>query len=249
MIIAKENLYKFYGFARRKIVPRLKYSQEFYEVLLNSLISQNIKWLDLGCGHHLLPPWRFEQEKNLIEKAGNVVGIDYDLPSLLKHKTIKTKVQAVIDFLPFKNGFFDVATANMVVEHLSNPQIQFNEVSRVLKPGGIFIFHTPNEYGYFSVARKLIPKVLVKKMAKMLDDRESDDVFEVHYKANTKQKIKALAEETGFEIEQIKFVSSDAVTALIPPLAALELLWIKILMARRLRILRTNLIVVLRKKQ
>lgn len=248
MKTAKENLYKFYGFARKKILPELRYSQEFYEDLLKSLVSENINWLDLGCGHHLLPPWRFKQERELIEKAGFVVGIDYDFPSLVKHKTIKMKAQAAIEFLPFKSGFFDAATANMVVEHLSDPRVQFKEICRVLKPGGIFIFHTPNEYGYFSMARKVVPEFLVKKMAKMLDEREAGDVFKVFYKANTAKKIEALAEETGFSVEKIKFVGSDAAAALIPPVAVLELLWIKILMAKRLQKLRTNLIVVLRKK-
>lgn len=247
-MFSKASLYKFYGLARDKIVPELKYSQEFYEDVLTEKINRNINWLDLGCGHHLLPQWRFEQEKVLIERAGNVYGLDYDFPSLLKHRTITKKIQGTIDELPFKNDFFDAATANMVVEHLDNPRIQFAEVNRTLKPGGIFIFHTPNETGYFSMLRKIVPESLVKKMAKILDGRDCDDVFEVHYQANTRKKIERLAAETNFTVEKIKYVSSDAVTALIPPLAVAELLWIKALMAQRLGRFRTNLIVILRKK-
>jgi 2-polyprenyl-3-methyl-5-hydroxy-6-metoxy-1,4-benzoquinol methylase len=141
-----------------------------------------------------------------------------------------------------------VATANMVVEHLDNPRIQFAEISRVLKPSGIFIFHTVNETGYFAAMRKITPKPLVKKLARLLDGRQSDDVFEVHYKANREEQIKRLAQETGFELETIKLINSDAVFALVPPLAVVELLWIRLLMNHSLRKLRTNIIVILKKK-
>ncbi len=243
-----ESLHRMYAFLKNKIVPQLLYSQSIYEEVLDSGIVAQGNWLDVGCGHHLLPPWRFEQEKKLFGTAKTVVGIDFDFPSLLKHKTISRKVQGVADQLPFKDDFFDAATANMVVEHLDNPRIQFAEINRVLKPGGRFIFHTPNETGYFAVMRKLVPKTLVKKLARMLDGRESDDVFEIHYKANREEKIEALAQETNFEIERIRFVSSDAVFAMVPPLAALELLWIKLLMRRSFRRYRTNIIVILKKK-
>ena len=245
----RDQLQNIYGFLKRTIVPKLRYSQAVYEDVLTSDIPSQAAWLDVGCGHHLLPPWRFEQEKELFGKAGMVIGIDVDFPSLLKHKTVSSRICGVADHLPFKNDLFDAATANMVVEHLDDPQIQFAEINRVLKPGAKFIFHTPNETGYFAVLRRAMPERIVKKLASLLDGRTEDDVFEIQYKANREDKIAALAERTNFEIERIKFVSSDAVCAVIPPLAAAELLWIRVLMSRSLRRFRTNLIVTLRKKE
>ncbi len=244
----REALNRSYGFLKKKIVPQLRYSQAIYEDVLNSAIPDNSAWLDVGCGHHLLPPWRFEEEKKLFGKAGVVIGLDFDFPSLLKHKTISHGVQGVADQLPFKDDFFDAATANMVVEHLDNPKIQFAEINRVLKPGARFVFHTPNETGYFARLRRLIPGVVATKLAGILDGREADDVFEIQYKANREDKIKVLAEDTNFEIEQIKLVSSDAVCSIIPPLAVVELFWIRLLMRSSMRRFRTNLIVTLRKK-
>lgn len=244
----RESLNKFYGFAKGKIIPDLRYSQYIYEDVLKANVKSKCDWLDIGCGHHMLPLWRFEQEKELIGTAINVVGLDYDFPSLTKHKTISRKVMGTADALPFKDDYFDIVTANMVVEHLDKPGIQFAEISRVLKPDGRFIFHTVNETGYFAAMRKIVPDVLVKRLAWVLDGRESDDVFEVHYKANSETKINHLSEKTGFAVEKINFISSDAVFSLVPPLAVVELLWIKLLMRRSLYKLRTNLIVVLRKK-
>ena len=245
----RERLQNTYGFLKRTIVPKLRYSQSVYEDVLGSDIPSKARWLDVGCGHHLLPTWRLEQEKELFQKADMVIGIDVDFPSLLKHKTVDSKVCGVADRLPFRDEFFDAATANMVVEHLDYPQVQFAEINRVLKPGARFIFHTPNETGYFAVLRRMIPESIVKKLASLMDGRVEDDVFEIQYKANREDKILALAEKTNFEIETIKFVSSDAVCAVIPPLAIAELLWIKLLMSRSLRRFRTNLIVTLKKKE
>lgn len=245
---SEERLQKIYESLKGKIVPQLRYSQEIYEDVLFSRIEANAAWLDVGCGHHLLSPWRHEREKDLFAQAGMVVGLDFDFNSLVKHRTISNTIQGIADRLPFKDDCFDTATANMVVEHLDNPQIQFAEINRVLKPGARFIFHTPNESGYFAFIRKFVPKPMVKKLAALLDGREADDVFEIQYKANREDKIESLARATNFEVQEIKMVSSDAICALVPPLAAVELLWIKLLMLRSMRRFRTNLIVVLKKK-
>jgi ubiquinone/menaquinone biosynthesis C-methylase UbiE len=243
-----ENLYSFYGFAKKSIAPNLQYSQDIYEEVLKEKVNQEVAWLDLGCGHHLLPQWNFEREKQLVSRAKTLVGVDFDLPSLKKHRSFSLLAQCTIDELPFPDSYFDVATANMVVEHLDNPKIQFTEISRILKPGGVFIFHTVNEAGYFSILRKMTPNFLVKKASKALDGREAEDVFEVHYRANKPELIDSLAAETNFAVDEIKLVSSDAVFAKIPPLAVIELIWIRILMKKSFKKWRTNLIVTLRKR-
>ena len=242
-----QHLQSFYGFAKQKIVPSLDYSQTIYEHVLNGAVAPDTNWLDIGCGHHLLPPWRFEQEKQLFGRARHVVGIDYDFPSLLKHRTVAQRVNGTADRLPFASDYFDVATANMVVEHLDAPHVQFSEINRILKPNGRFIFHTVNETGYFARLRKLVPGKLVKRLTNLLDGRAADDVFPVHYRANREETISRLARETNFAVEKIKFVSSDAVFAVVPPLALLELAWLKLLMRRSLRRWRTNIIVILKK--
>ena len=105
-----------------------------------------------------------------------------------------------------------------------------------------------NAVGYFAKLRRLVPAQWVKPIAKALDGRESDDVFEVQYKANSESDIVKLATESNFEIEQFRMISSDATFALVPPLAVVELFWIRLLMSSSFRRFRTNLIVVLRKK-
>jgi ubiquinone/menaquinone biosynthesis C-methylase UbiE len=238
----------FYGKARRLIAPRLEYSQSLYETELIQHVHETTDWLDLGCGHQVLPSWRADAEKQLIENCRSIVGVDYSLESLKNHHNIQSRVRGDITNLSFRDGSFDLVTANMVVEHLDNPSAQFREINRVLRPGGVFIFHTPNTLGHATVMARLVPGPIKDKMAFVLDGRKEEDVFETHYKANTPNQIAAVAAECGFDVVKTRMLVSDAIFAVVPPLAVLELIWIRALMTRPLKRLRTTIISVLKKR-
>jgi|SRR5580704_243111 SAM-dependent methyltransferase len=243
----RSRLYHVYDKIQRRVVPGLRYSQDFYEDRLREVLSQNAWWLDIGCGHQVLPAWREQQEKSLVQQAEFVVGFDYDWPSLMKHRSIHLRVQGKISALSFKDESFDLVTANMVVEHLAEPDLQFREIHRILRPGGLFVFHTPNAYGYMTLFARLVPEFMKGRLIQLLDGRAAEDVFKTYYRANTESQIRRLAQQTGFEIEKLRLVASVAKFAVIAPLAFFELLWIRLLLWRGLRSLRTNLIVTLKK--
>lgn len=240
--------YTLYSKIERKIAPQLKYSQYLYEESLQQSAGEGrVCWLDLGCGHHVLPLWRSKQETELVQKAGLVVGVDYDWPSLQKHRSIHNRVRGDISTLPFADASFDLVTANMVVEHLSRPEEQFREIRRVLKPGGVFLFHTPNAWGYTTVFARMLPEFLKAPLAQWLDGRASADVFKTYYRANTELQIRKMAQRSGLEIGGIRHIASSAKFAVVAPIAFFELLWVRLLLTPRFRQWRTNLIVKLTK--
>jgi ubiquinone/menaquinone biosynthesis C-methylase UbiE len=243
----KEKLYRIYWSMERVITPTLRFSQALYEDVLKQHVNEDTKWLDLGCGHQILPFWRVEEEKKLVQRCKSVVGIDYDLDSLRNHSNVSRRVRGSITSLPFKNGTFTLVTANMVVEHLENPGEQFREVNRVLAPGGLFIFHTPNAHGYGTVMARMVPERFKSRLIYVLDDRKEEDVFETHYKANTRKKIEELAARTGFGIHKMQMLVTGAIFAVVPPLAIVELIWIRILMTEPCKFLRTNIIAIMGK--
>lgn len=243
----RQITYNFYNSARKVIAPTLCNSQVLYEERLASHVKSNTRWLDLGCGHQVLPSWRLDQEKKLVGRCRSVVGLDYDSGSLQAHKTITERVRGSITELPFASSYFDLVTANMVVEHLDNPDIQFREVYRVLKPGGLFIFHTPNALGYLTIGARLVPDRFKERLVYLLDGRSENDVFETHYKANTRKKIAEVAQAAGFDLMKIKMLVSEAGFMFVPPLAVPELVWIRLLMTKCLEPLRTTIIATLKK--
>jgi ubiquinone/menaquinone biosynthesis C-methylase UbiE len=204
-------------------------------------------WLDLGCGHHLLPSWRATEEKELIKRAALTAGIDSNFGSLSQHRTIKSLIRGTIGRLPFKDNSFDIATSNMVFEHLDDPGAQLEEVLRILKPGGLLIFHTPNVHSYTVVLAKTIPAKLKDKLVYILEGRREVDVFPTYYRFNSFKRIGEIAEKAGFSEHSLKMICSSANFAVFPPAALLELLLIRILLTRRLKYFRTNIIGILKK--
>ena len=243
----RTTLYKIYGGMRRVIAPSLRYSQYLYEDVLSQYVNPDATWLDLGCGHQILPAWREQEERRLVANCGLIGGIDYDLPSLKKHQNIQMKARADITRLPFQNNSFDLITANMLVEHLSDPESQFREISRVLRPGGVFIFHTPNAAGYFIALARRVPESLKGRLIYLLDGRKQEDVFLTHYKANNQEMIRSLASDCGFGVIKIRMIVTDALFAVVPPIALVELIWIRLLLTKRLKKFRTGIISILKK--
>jgi SAM-dependent methyltransferase len=232
----------------KRITPGLRYAQTVYEEVLSDFVDGSTEWLDLGCGRRILSPWQGDQERQLVERSKRITGIDYDLASLQDNTSVRQKTRADISHLPFKADVFDLVNANMVVEHLRSPLGQFNEINRVLRPGGLLVFHTPNALGYQTVLSRLFGHGIKRRLAFVFDGRAQEDVFPTYYRANTRQRVTQLAGDTGFEIVEIRLVPTTALFAMVPPLAAVELVWLRLLQTKALEGMRTNLIAVLRKR-
>lgn len=105
-------------------------------------IGSNKSVLDIGCGAGFLT--------NALVKVGHqVTGIDVSEKSLeaARKRDTTEKVQYVkanAYALPFENESFDVVCAMDVLEHVEEPSLLIQEASRVLKPEGLFFFHTFN---------------------------------------------------------------------------------------------------------
>lgn len=107
-----------------------------------SEIGQNRTVLDIGCGAGLLT--------NALAAAGHTVhGIDLSASSLeiakQKDATQQVSYQVANAYsLPYPDKTFDVVCAMDVLEHVEEPLRLIAEAGRVLKPNGLFFFHTFN---------------------------------------------------------------------------------------------------------
>jgi SAM-dependent methyltransferase len=248
----RKALYKSYHLLQRAITPGLRNSQFAYRDKLISCLNPRTRWLDLGCGHQLLPDWMPNWQVDqaaIVKQCETVVGIDSDFPSLVKHEAIANRVHGNIELLPFQNETFDLVTANVVVEHVESPAKLLTEIHRILLPGGTFLFHTPNFYGYASLAATLMPRPLRVKMVELLQGRKEEDVFPTHYRCNTVGAVQALARASGFALRELAMVESSAQTVMLGPVVLPELLLIATLRLNALRNLRTNIIAVLQKRE
>ena len=183
--------------------------------------------------------------RQLVGRARCLVGVEVDLPSLGRNETVSLRVAGDAAHLPFADERFDLVTANMVLEHLPNPVVQFREIARVLRPGGRFVFHTPNALGHPTLLARLSPEWLKAVGVRLIENRREEDRFPTHYRANTVDRIAELAKRSGLVVADLLLVSSSAMFSVVLPLAIMELFWIRWLRRARLAGYRSNLIGVL----
>ncbi|MFP5385266.1 MAG: bifunctional 2-polyprenyl-6-hydroxyphenol methylase/3-demethylubiquinol 3-O-methyltransferase UbiG [Bacteriovoracia bacterium] len=109
---------------------------------LKALSFPGARILDVGCGGGFL-------SNELACHDFKVTGVDLSPESLkvaCQYDKTKTVIYEVADAyqLPFSDEAFDVVTAMDFLEHVEGPEKVIKEFSRVLKPGGLFFFHTFN---------------------------------------------------------------------------------------------------------
>lgn len=236
-----------YWALEQRIVPGLQSSQYEYYQLLEQHLRPGARWLDTGCGHQLFPEWMVAETRAVISKGAQLTGIDLDKQGLSRHPHLQARVFGDLTRLPFAAEMFDIVTANMVVEHLSNPLEPLREIKRVLAPGGVVVVHTVNRSHWAVLGARVLPDRLKRLLVSRLENRPAEDVFKTYYRMNSAAAMRRLAAGAELEMIEVRRVSGTAVLAALGLLSIPELLWIRLLRREWLAGIRSNLLGVFRK--
>lgn len=111
--------------------------------ILKSLIAptQKAKILDIGVYRAELI---IDRVKNIKKPEIFAVDLDSQAIASCKKMGIKAKKYNIEKGLPYKSNYFDIVSANQIIEHLVNIDLFFSEINRVLKPKGYLILSTEN---------------------------------------------------------------------------------------------------------
>ncbi|MCP4422344.1 MAG: class I SAM-dependent methyltransferase [Chloroflexi bacterium] len=178
--------------------PEWRPATEMYADFVCQHILPMSRVLDIGCGRGGL----VEQLNHLPDQ---MVGIDPDWLSLHQHRLTLPRVAAFSDDLPFAPNTFDVAFASWVLEHLARPFLTFQSVARILKPGGVFIFITPNGRHPLALLNRTLGKMgsLQGRLVAKLYGRSPEDTFATYYRANNQADIHTLAAQSGLTLTSL----------------------------------------------
>lgn len=149
--------------------------------------------LDLGCGGGLLANY-------LAERGHLVTGIDTTPENLAIARAADRSRSAIYEVgdaraLPYARHSFDVVCAMDLLEHVEDPARVIAEASRVLAPGGLFIFHTFNRTWQAQL-------IVIKGVEWFVRNTPKD--LHVHELFVTPDEVRAMCAAHGLELRDVR---------------------------------------------
>ncbi|RWC06675.1 MAG: class I SAM-dependent methyltransferase [Mesorhizobium sp.] len=163
-----------------------------------SHLSRDSIVLDLGAGAGIVAHMDFRGH------AARICGIDLD-SRVTENPYLDEGVVTDGSLIPYPDETFDVVFSDNVLEHLADPNAVFAEVFRVLKPGGRYMFKTPNKTHYVPLISKFTPHWF-HRFVNRKRGRASEDTFPTYYRANSRADVSHLAKANGFCIESFELI-------------------------------------------
>jgi 2-polyprenyl-6-hydroxyphenyl methylase / 3-demethylubiquinone-9 3-methyltransferase len=157
--------------------------------IVRALGTEPKRILDMGCGGGFLA--------NYLAAQGHIVtGIDLTAENLAVARAHGTATYELADAcaLPYPNASFDVVCAMDLIEHVPDPDKLVAEVGRVLRPGGLFFFHTFNRT---FIANLIVIKGVAWFVKNAPDDLHVIDLF------RSPAEVEAMCRAHGLEISTL----------------------------------------------
>lgn len=206
--------------------PRLRHRfgyfspDDFYEALVDSLVTEGSSWVDVGCGRDLFPSNRPLAEQ-LSARAGRLVGVD-PAPTLAENPYVHEKVHGMLDDLA-GDAQFDLVTLRMVAEHVEEPARLVASLERLVRPGGRAVIYTVNRWSPVPVLTALVPFGLHQPVKRVLWRTEERDTFPTCFRMNTRRRLQGQLGAGGFDEECFAKLDDCRTFSRFRPLLWLEL--------------------------
>lgn len=168
---------------------------DVYEALMNTLVSTETKWLDVGCGRNIFPS-NHKLSQILADRCKLLVGVDPD-ETLNDNPYVHEKVLGMMDDFSDERQF-DLITMRMVAEHVANPEDLMRSLTRVTAPGGRVVVYTVYKYSPVPLITNLVPFWLHNPAKRVLWGTEPEDTFPTCFRMNTQKTLNDLFAGHGF---------------------------------------------------
>jgi SAM-dependent methyltransferase len=156
--------------------------------------------VDVGCGRGaMIDAFTGERRMHDLRAPGRqVIGIDVDdgaaeNPLLDEFRLIENRRW------PLADGAADLVLCDWVLEHIEDPPSFVAELTRVLRPGGVFLARTISRYSVLAWGARVVPnRAHARVLARLQPSRADRDVFPTVYRMNTRRDLARLL-SPGFD--------------------------------------------------
>lgn len=171
-----------------------------YERRIGEMLKPGDTLMDAGCGYTA------PILQNFKGKCSRLVGVDLvDFRKSEKTEGIDL-IKSDLARIDLPSASVDLIISRSVLEHIKDIQPVYEEMHRLLKPGGHFFFLVPNLHDYVSLISWMVPNGLHSWIVAKAEGRDPKDTFPAFYKSNTQAAVRKLAARTGFEFLSIDYL-------------------------------------------
>ena len=159
---------------------------DFYEAIVDQLVTEQTSWLDIGGGRDIFPE-NPRLSTQLSNRCKRLVGIDPSNNILFN--TYVDEYHMCLLEEAHTDEKFDLATARMVVEHVEDPLAFVNAISQRLNPYGIVVIYTVDYVSIAPLVAWFTPFWFHHIAKKWLWGSKEEDTFPVVYKLNRRHNL------------------------------------------------------------
>lgn len=169
--------------------------------------------LDIGCGSGIFR--NPDHQERIRPHITHFIGVEPDPNATSRPGLFDETHHCLMEDSPIPPGTVDLAYAAMVVEHVQNPSAFLAAVAGCLKPGGRFLFCTPNASSYFGIICRAAHRVgidewLLRRVRKK--EHVESYHFPIAYRMNRAADIVREAEAVGLTAK-VGFTESEKACA------------------------------------
>lgn len=116
------------------------------------------------------------------------------------------KLCAPGEAIPLPDESVDAVVCEYVVEHLTDPAAVLRELRRILRPGGRFVFVTPNAWSYSAIATRLTSQRFHERFLARLNrigGSANAKPYPTAFRMNTRRAIEALARDSRLAVREL----------------------------------------------
>ena len=113
--------------------------------------------------------------------------------------------------MPFEDNSFDCCFSNWVLEHVESPVEHFQEIARILRPGGVYCFRTMNAHHYVGAISRFSPQWFHNAVANRVRALKpgAHDPYPTFYRCNTLSALRRIAKQANFANLHIKTIEAE----------------------------------------